>query len=110
MRINFFKLYIGILAAASLLVLLALFDLLPSLPQPPLNLPKGGQIDTAAGAGLALAAVENQRELQHDNYAIYYTPEEFAELFRSVRVPTVALAFISIQMINGQHNGLWGYA
>ena len=85
MRINFFKLYIGILAAASLLVLLALFDLLPSLPQPPLNLPKGGQIDTAAGAGLALAAVENQRELQHDNYAIYYTPEEFAELFRSVR-------------------------
>ena len=85
MRINFFKLYIGILAAASLLVLLALFDLLPILPQPPFNLPKGGQIDTAAGAGLALAAVENQRELQHDNYAIYYTPEEFAELFRSVR-------------------------
>lgn len=85
MRINFFKLYIGILAAASLLVLLALFDLMPSLPQRPLILPTGGQVDTAAGAGLALAAVENQRELQHDNYAIYYTPEEFTELFRSVR-------------------------
>ncbi len=85
MRINFFKLYIGVLATASLLVLLAMFDLLPSLPQPSLNLPAGGQIDTAAGAGLALAAVENQRELQHDNYAIYYTPEEYAELYRSVR-------------------------
>jgi len=89
MRLNFVNIFIGALAAVTLVVVLALFGFLPgSTPRqvalPPDAAGSSAAIDTAAGAGLALAAVQNQRELQHDNYAIYYTEEEYDNLYRSV--------------------------
>lgn len=50
-----------------------------------LKLPAGeGQVDAAAAAEQVLASLAARQERQHDNYAIYYTPEEYKELFRSV--------------------------
>lgn len=50
-----------------------------------LKLPAGeGQVDAAAASTQVLASLEARQERQHDNYAVYYTPEEYKELFRSV--------------------------
>ncbi len=87
MKLNFINIFLGILSALTLVVVLALFGFLPSPASKPLNLPSAstaGSVDAAAGAGLALVAVQNQREIQHDNYAIYYTQEEYDKLYRSV--------------------------
>ena len=87
MKLNFINIFIGILSAVTLLAVLALVGILPGPAAKPLALPNeaaAGSVDAAAGAALALAAVQNQRELQHDNYAIYYTPEEYDNLYRSV--------------------------
>lgn len=88
MKSKIISIFIGMLSVVTLIAVLALFGLLPNAANRPLTLPENmnsaGDIDVAAGAGLALAAVAHQRDLQHDNYAIYYTQEEFDELFRSV--------------------------
>lgn len=49
-----------------------------------LTLPPNADIDAAAATSAALAALTEQMEPRHDRYAIYYTPEEYEELFRSV--------------------------
>ncbi len=88
MKSKIINIFIGVLSAITLIAVLALFGLLPTSNYRQLTLPANtnstGYIDAAAGAGLALSAVANQRDLQHDNYAIYYTKEEFDELYRSV--------------------------
>lgn len=48
------------------------------------SLPAGGDIAAAAAASSALDAVAVLREEQHDNYAIYYTADEYQELLREV--------------------------
>ena len=50
-----------------------------------LDLPEGqGQIDAGQVAGQVLAVLSQRQEQQHDKYAIYYSPEEYDELLRSV--------------------------
>lgn len=50
-----------------------------------LKLPEGqGQIDAGQVAGQVLDILAKRQEQQHDKYAIYYSPEEYDELLRSV--------------------------
>lgn len=47
-------------------------------------LPPNADIDAVAAASLASAALQQQMPERHDRYAIYYTADEYAELFRTV--------------------------
>lgn len=70
------------LSAAGLLVLCGLFD---ACGQPQeLNLPANTDIDAAAVTSAVLENLPEQMAERHDRYAIYYTAEEYEELFRSV--------------------------
>ncbi len=72
-------------ARRALGLLLALLPLLAAcLAEQPLNLPENAAIDAAAAGSLAVDALAAQKPARHDRYAIYYTPEEYAEQFRSV--------------------------
>lgn len=49
-----------------------------------LELPPNADIDAAAATSAVLAALPEQMAERHDRYAIYYSAEEYEELFRSV--------------------------
>lgn len=49
-----------------------------------LELPPSADIDAAAATSAVLAALPEQMAERHDRYAIYYSAEEYEELFRSV--------------------------
>lgn len=49
-----------------------------------MKLPENADIDAAAATSAIVAALPEQMEARHDRYAIYYTAEEYEELFRSV--------------------------
>lgn len=49
-----------------------------------LQLPQSADIDAAAATSAVLAAMPQQMAGRHDRYAIYYSAEEYEELFRSV--------------------------
>ncbi len=70
--------------ALALLLLLAVFMLGACRASEPLQLPENAEIDAAAAGAQAVEALVAQAAERHDRYAIYYTPEEYAELFRSV--------------------------
>ena len=67
-----------------LLLILAALMLGACQAAEPLKLPENAEIDAAAAGALAVDALSAQIAERHDRYAIYYTPEEYAELFRSV--------------------------
>lgn len=52
--------------------------------QADLQLPPAADIDAVAATSAILAALPDQMAERHDRYAIYYTAEEYEELFRSV--------------------------
>lgn len=70
--------------AFGLLLILAALMLGACQAAEPLKLPENAEIDAAAAGALAVDALSAQMAERHDRYAIYYTPEEYAELFRSV--------------------------
>lgn len=49
-----------------------------------LDLPPNADIDASGLTAAAVSALDEQKAERHDRYAIYYTPEEYEELFRSV--------------------------
>lgn len=65
-------------------VAVALTAMLGGCGNEELKLPTNADIDAAATTSAIVAALPTQMESRHDRYAIYYTAEEYEELFRSV--------------------------
>lgn len=65
-------------------VAVALTAMLGGCGNEELKLPTNADIDAAATTSAIVSALPTQMESRHDRYAIYYTAEEYEELFRSV--------------------------
>lgn len=63
---------------------LMLSVLLGGCAEEELKLPPNSDIDAAAATSAIVSALPEQMTARHDRYAIYYTAEEYEDLFRSV--------------------------